>query len=139
LVGLLLADVDAQENTPTPHSVLAEIIDLSIDRAEIFIYLLFQVRARPRLLADLVIHPQAQRLRASSSLNGARRQGHGIAVLSNATTKSAKRRHSLMRLQYSESTYAPERRMPAKRQRCSSSRMVVPAPASLTILLGRIR
>ena len=57
LVGLLLADVDAQENAPAPHPILAEIIDLSVDRAEILIYLLFHIRARPRLLADLVIHP----------------------------------------------------------------------------------
>jgi hypothetical protein len=62
LVGLLFAEADAQDNAPAPHSVLAEIIDLSIDRAEIFIDLLFQVRARPRLLADLVIHPPSAAL-----------------------------------------------------------------------------
>ncbi|MGO9895051.1 MAG: hypothetical protein ACLPX8_12655 [Bryobacteraceae bacterium] len=57
LVGLLLADADAETNSLAPHSVVAQIIDLAIDRAELFIDLLFQVRARPRLLADLVIHP----------------------------------------------------------------------------------
>jgi hypothetical protein len=57
LVRLLLADADAAENSPAPHAVSARIVDLAIDRAELFIDLLFQVRARPRLLADLVIHP----------------------------------------------------------------------------------
>lgn len=58
LLGLLLADADAAENSPAPHPVVAQIIDLAIDRAELFIALLFQIRARPRLLADLVIHPR---------------------------------------------------------------------------------
>ena len=58
LLGLLLADADAAENSAAPHPVVAQIIDLAIDRAELFIALLFQIRARPRLLADLVIHPR---------------------------------------------------------------------------------
>ncbi|MBU2849568.1 hypothetical protein [Acidithiobacillus ferrivorans] len=58
LVGLLLADADAADNSPAPHPVVAQIIDLAIDRAELFIALLFQIRTRPRLLADLVIHPR---------------------------------------------------------------------------------
>jgi hypothetical protein len=57
LVRLLLAEVDAEDNSPAPHPMAAQIIDLAIERAEIFIDLLFQVRAKPRLLADLVIHP----------------------------------------------------------------------------------
>ena len=56
-MGLLLADADAEYNSLAPHSVAAQMIDLAIDRAELFIDLLFQVRAQPRLLADLVIHP----------------------------------------------------------------------------------
>ena len=57
LVRLLLADADAEDNSPAPHAAAAQIIDLAIDRTELFIDLLFQVRAHPRLLADLVIHP----------------------------------------------------------------------------------
>ena len=58
LLGLLLADADAAENSLAPHPVVAQIIDLTIDRAELFIALLFQIRGWPRLLADIVIHPR---------------------------------------------------------------------------------
>lgn len=57
LVRLLLADADAADNSLAPHGLTARIVDLATNRAELFIDLLFQVRARPRLLADLVIHP----------------------------------------------------------------------------------
>jgi hypothetical protein len=57
LVRLLLADADAEDNSPAPHATAAQIVDLAIDRTELFIELLFQVRAHPRLLADLVVHP----------------------------------------------------------------------------------
>lgn len=57
LVRLLLVDADFEDNSLAPHPVAAQIVDLAIGRAELFIDLLFQVRARPRLLADLVIHP----------------------------------------------------------------------------------
>ena len=57
LVRLLLADADATDNSPAPHPVAAQIIDMAADRAELFIQLLFQVQAQPKLLADLVIHP----------------------------------------------------------------------------------
>jgi hypothetical protein len=57
LARLLLADADAEDYSPAPHPAAAQIIDLAIGRAELFVHLLFQIRARPRLLADLVIHP----------------------------------------------------------------------------------
>jgi len=57
LVGLLLADANAENNSPAPHPVVAQIIDMAICRAELFIDLLWRVRVRPKLLADLVIHP----------------------------------------------------------------------------------
>ncbi len=57
LVRLLLADPDAEDYSPAPHPVAAQIVDLAIDRAELFIELLFQIPTRPKLLADLVIHP----------------------------------------------------------------------------------
>ena len=59
---LLLADADAEDNSPAPHPLAAQVIDLAIDRAELFIDLLFEVRARPRLFADLVIHPPSAAL-----------------------------------------------------------------------------
>lgn len=62
LTGLLLADVDAQDNAPGPHPMMAQIINLAIDRAELFIALLFQVRIRPKLLADLVLCPRSTAL-----------------------------------------------------------------------------
>ncbi|WP_323540733.1 hypothetical protein, partial [Xanthomonas campestris] len=57
LVRLLLADAEAENHSPAPHAAVAQIVDLALDRAELFIDLLFQVQAQPRLLADLVIHP----------------------------------------------------------------------------------
>lgn len=57
LVGLLLSEADAEDNSPAPHTVAAQLVDMAIDRAELFIGLLFQVQTRPKLLADLVIHP----------------------------------------------------------------------------------
>lgn len=57
LVRLLFEDVDATDHAAAPHSVVARIVDLAIDRAELFIALLFQMQGRPKLLADLVLHP----------------------------------------------------------------------------------
>ena len=62
LVRLLLADVDAEEFSPAPHAVAVQIIDLAIDRTELFIDLIFLVQSRPKLLADLVIHPPTSAL-----------------------------------------------------------------------------
>lgn len=62
LVRLLLSDADAEDNSHAPHTVVAQIVDLAIDRAELFIDLLFQAQAYPRLLADLVIHPPSSGL-----------------------------------------------------------------------------
>ncbi len=57
LVSLLLADADAEDNSPAPHPVAAQIIDLAMNRAELLIYLIFHTQSRPRLLADFLIHP----------------------------------------------------------------------------------
>lgn len=62
LVRLLLDDVDAADHSPAPHPMAVQIIDLAINRAELFIDLLFQVRAKPRLLADLLLHPPSAAL-----------------------------------------------------------------------------
>ncbi|MHB8391549.1 MAG: hypothetical protein ACYDBH_18535, partial [Acidobacteriaceae bacterium] len=57
LVRLLLADVVADDNTPAPHPMAVRLIDLAINRTELFHDLLFHVRAHPTLLADLLLHP----------------------------------------------------------------------------------
>ena len=62
LMRLLLADANEQDNARAPHPMAEQIINLAIDRAEIFISLLFQVQAKPRLLADLVLHPRSAAL-----------------------------------------------------------------------------
>jgi len=62
LVRLLLADAEAENNSPAPHTIVARIVDMAIDRAELFMALLFQIQNYPRLLADLVIHPPSSGL-----------------------------------------------------------------------------
>lgn len=57
LVRLLLADVVADDNAPAPHPMAVRLIDLAINRTELFLDLLFHVRAHPALLADLLLHP----------------------------------------------------------------------------------
>jgi hypothetical protein len=54
---LLLADADSDDTSVGPHPIAAQIIDLAIGRPELFIALLFEVRVRPKLLVDLLIHP----------------------------------------------------------------------------------
>ena len=57
LVRLLLANVVADDNAPAPHPMAVRLIDLAINRTELFLELLFHVRAHPMLLADLLLHP----------------------------------------------------------------------------------
>jgi hypothetical protein len=61
-VRLLLEDVEAADNVPAPHPVVAMLVDLAIDRAELFIAMLFQAQGRPKLLADLALHPPSAAL-----------------------------------------------------------------------------
>lgn len=62
LMQLLLQDVLAQDNAPAPHPTAVQLIDLAVDRAELFLGLLLQVRAHPALLVDLLIHPRTTAL-----------------------------------------------------------------------------
>jgi hypothetical protein len=62
LMGLLLADIEAQDVGPTPNPLMQRLIDLAVGRAELLISLLFQVRAKPVLLADLVLDPRTAAL-----------------------------------------------------------------------------
>ena len=57
LVGLLLADVAAEDNAPAPHPLAVRLIDLALHRPELFFYLLSHARQHPKLLADLLLHP----------------------------------------------------------------------------------
>jgi hypothetical protein len=62
LSKLLLADVIAEDNAPAPHPMAVRIVDLAIERPELFVGLLFQARAHPKLLADLLLHPPSTAL-----------------------------------------------------------------------------
>lgn len=62
LVSLLLADVASEDQAPAPHPVVRQLFDLAIDRTELFVALLFEVQAHPRLLADLAIDPRTSGL-----------------------------------------------------------------------------
>jgi hypothetical protein len=57
LVRLLLADAVSEENAPAPHPMAVRLFDQAIDRPELLLCVLFQVRAYPKLLADLILHP----------------------------------------------------------------------------------
>ena len=56
MMRLLLADVAAADNSVAPHPMAAGLVDLAIDRPELVLNLLYQMRAHPVLLGDLVLH-----------------------------------------------------------------------------------
>jgi tetratricopeptide (TPR) repeat protein len=62
LMRLLLEDVNATDNSPAPNATVTQLLDLALARAELFSGLLFQVQAKPGLLADLVLHPPSAAL-----------------------------------------------------------------------------
>jgi hypothetical protein len=62
LARLLLADVNGEDNAPAPHPMAVRIVDLAIERPELFMGLLFQARSHPKLLADLLLHPPSTAL-----------------------------------------------------------------------------
>ena len=62
LVRLLLADVEAEDHAPAPHSVASRVIALAIDRPELFLVVLFKVRHKSVLLADLLLYPATSAL-----------------------------------------------------------------------------
>jgi hypothetical protein len=61
-VGLVVDEIDAQENAHGPHPRVVEIVELALERAELLIWLLLQIRNRPRLLADLLLEPRTTAL-----------------------------------------------------------------------------
>jgi hypothetical protein len=62
LARLLLADVEDEDHAPAPHKIAEQLFTLALDRAELFLMLLFRVRHSPILLADLVIYPPTSAL-----------------------------------------------------------------------------
>jgi hypothetical protein len=62
LLRLLLADVIAEDNSPAPHPMAVRLLNLAIERPEFLVGLLFQARAHPKLLADVLLHPPSTAL-----------------------------------------------------------------------------
>jgi hypothetical protein len=62
LLRPLLADVVAEDNAEAPHSMAVRLIDLAIERTALFLGLMFQARAHPKILADLLLHPPSTAL-----------------------------------------------------------------------------
>jgi hypothetical protein len=65
LVGLILSDVESEEFSPGPHGLASRLIELALQRPEIFVVLLFRLRWRPVLLADLLLYPATSALACS--------------------------------------------------------------------------
>jgi hypothetical protein len=65
LVGLVLSDVEGEEFSPAPHGLASRLIELALQRPEIFVVLLFRLRWRPVLLADLLLYPATSALACS--------------------------------------------------------------------------
>jgi hypothetical protein len=57
IVRILLGEVAAQGNAQAPHWLAQRLLELALERAELFLIILFQIRQRPELLADLVLYP----------------------------------------------------------------------------------
>lgn len=57
LTRLLWVDVASADRSPSPHPIAQQLIDLASNRPELMQGLLFQIHARPALLADAVLHP----------------------------------------------------------------------------------
>jgi hypothetical protein len=57
LVNLLLADIDEQPFAVAPHPLAVRLFDLTVERPDLLYHLILSVNSRPRLLADLLLHP----------------------------------------------------------------------------------
>ena len=62
LVHLLLADAKAEDHAQAPDEVASRLIELAIDRADLFFIVLLQVRGNSVLLADLLLYPATSAL-----------------------------------------------------------------------------
>jgi hypothetical protein len=91
LVRLLLADVEAEDHAPAPHSVARRVIELAIDPPELFLIVLFKVTRKSVLLADLLLYPATSALACMlvarwSSPSGA--WDRELRIRDNQTTKA---------------------------------------------------
>ena len=57
LVSLITSDVEADNSGPAPNPVAKRLIELAIESADLFFILVFQLRGRTKLLADLLLYP----------------------------------------------------------------------------------
>lgn len=57
LVRLLLADIEMQPFSGAPHPLAARLFELARSRPDVFLNIVLSVSWRPRLLADLLLHP----------------------------------------------------------------------------------
>ncbi|WP_316169052.1 MULTISPECIES: hypothetical protein [unclassified Bradyrhizobium] len=62
LVRILLGETESAENAPAPHWVVSRLLELGMERPELLLIILFQLRSRPVLLADLVLFPRTSAL-----------------------------------------------------------------------------
>ncbi len=62
LIGLLLADVQAEDHASAPHNLAGRLIALALDRPEILYLVLLRVRQSSLLLADLLLFPATSAL-----------------------------------------------------------------------------
>jgi hypothetical protein len=59
---LLFNDIEAADNAPAPHPLASKLLALAVDRAELFVILLFRLRTSPALLADVLLNPATSAL-----------------------------------------------------------------------------
>jgi hypothetical protein len=62
VLGLLLNNIEASDHAPAPHPFGARLLALAAERAELFLILLFGLRARPKVLADVLLNPPTSAL-----------------------------------------------------------------------------
>jgi hypothetical protein len=65
LIRLILSDVEGEEFSPAPHALARRLFEIALQRPEIFVVLLFRVRWKPILLADLLLYPPTSALACS--------------------------------------------------------------------------
>jgi hypothetical protein len=62
VVGLLLNNIEASDHAAAPHPFASKLLGLAVERAELFLIMLFRLRASPKLLADVLLNPATSAL-----------------------------------------------------------------------------
>lgn len=60
--SLALTWIEGADHSQAPHPFAARLLELAIDRADLFQLLLFRLRSHPKLLADVLLHPPTSAL-----------------------------------------------------------------------------